>query len=416
MKKNKRLVPIAILLGATTLFVFWLLPDERGLYPSPLADLIGQVFSDRVTTESLAARYAQNELSILIVPGHDNEYAGAEFAGIREADLNLELSQWLEKFLAEDGAFRVWGTRQAANGDYQPEFTRYFTEKRSEIEEFRLKLRQNFQDLLATGRVVEKQAMNHNFAKPEVSLRLYGINKWANENNIDFTLHIHFNDYAGRSWRQAGRYSGLAIYVPESQYPNARASRALGESLFRRLTQTVAPSNLPLEMAGVIDDQELIAIGAQASRDGAAALIEYGYIYESPLHNPATRSAYLEELAWQTYLGLKEHFDPTTAMTLDTTRLLPHRFSATSLVEGVRGSRDVLALQKALALEKLYPPPGNNLNNCPINGNFGPCVRQAVNLFQGKYAADILIPGAIFSPTGVAGPLTLGVVNRLYGG
>ncbi len=417
MKLNKNWSRWALVLSLGIVgFAFWLLPDEQGVYPGPLGNLLGQVFPERITPELLAERYANQGLSILLIPGHDNEYSGAGFEGVREADINLELATKLENFLAADGAFRVSNARAFPDGDYHVTFRDYFANQRSEIENFRLTLRQNFADLIAVGAVTERQAMNHNFAKPEVSLRLYGLNKWANENQVDLTLHIHFNDYAGRPWRQAGRYSGLSVYVPEGQYPNARTSRRLGEAVFNQLTKFVSPSNMPLETDGVIDDQELIAIGAHASRDGAAILVEYGYIYEPPLRSSEIRSAYLEELAWQTYLGIKNYFDPEAALALVHTRLWPHRFAQEFLTEGLRSSRDVLALQKALALEGLYPPPGSNLMACPINGNFGPCVRAAVMMFQNRYSADILQSAELVTPTGVAGPLTLKKINELYGG
>jgi len=31
----------------------------------------------------------------------------------------------------------------------------------------------------------------------DIALRLYGFNKWADENKVDAMVHIHFNDYPG---------------------------------------------------------------------------------------------------------------------------------------------------------------------------------------------------------------------------
>ena len=71
----------------------------------------------------------------------------------------------------------------------------------------------------------------HNSAKDDDSLRLYAINKWANENKIEIVFHIHFNDYPGRKLNQVGEYAGFSIYVPEYQLPNHRASSELADSL-----------------------------------------------------------------------------------------------------------------------------------------------------------------------------------------
>ena len=50
-----------------------------------------------------------------------------------------------------------------------------------------------------------------NIAPDEMGVRLYGINKWANENDIDIVIHVHFNDYPGRPRTGSGKYSGFSI-------------------------------------------------------------------------------------------------------------------------------------------------------------------------------------------------------------
>ena len=148
----------------------------------------------------------------------------------------------------------------------------------------------------------------------------------------------------------------------------------------------------------VIEDQELIAAGANNSQDSPSILIEYGYIYESQLHQPVIRAALVKELAWLTYLGVKNYFDPEAAAKLDDTLLLPYSFTA-DLQEGMRGNLAVLALQKALQRAGFYLPS----NECPLNGNFGPCTRRAVMAFQTQHG----LPA-----TGYVGALTLEKLNQ----
>ena len=243
--------------------------------------------------------------------------------------------------------------------------------------------------------------VNHNFARPEVALRLYGVNMWSNENDIHLNLHVHFNDYAGRPRGRSGVYSGFSIYVPEKQYPNAATSIALAGNISEQLKQINGASDLPVESAGVIEDQDLIALGAQASLRGASVLTEYGYIYQYASLHPEIRAAILEELAWQTYRGVKTYFEPNN--NLAKTRLLSEPITA-ALQEGLRGDRQVLTLQKALQLAGFYPPTDRSMNDCPINGNFGPCTAAAVRAFQSQNQ---------LATTGYVGDRTLEKINEL---
>jgi len=158
--------------------------------------------------------------------------------------------------------------------------------------------------------------------------------------------------------------------------------------------------------------KELIAIGANGSLDGAALLIEYGYIYEAQFISSEFRSDMMKELAHQTYLGVKKYFEPGAS--LAETTLLPFNWGR-PLKKGLRGSRDVLSLQFAMHEAGVYPPPGKNLAECSITGNFGPCTEAAVSAFQEKYADEILRPTGLLSGTGFAGPATLKKFNELYG-
>lgn len=364
--------------------------------------MTGSVYPEAITPKDLQTKYHSGRLKILLVAGHDNQYSGTSFGGLREADLNLQLTNNLATILSKDSHFDVITARNFIDGNYITDLAEYFDREREQILSFRNNLQRDFHSLISRGDLTEHRGVQHNFAPGEVSLRLFGINKWANERGVDLVLHVHFNDHPGRHSTARGKYSGFAIYIPEGQYPNARVSAAVAQSVFNQLEKFFPVSDLPLESGGVVEDQELIAVGSSGSRKGASFLIEFGYIYEPQITNEETRPLILAELAWQTYQGLKKHFEPDypEAPTL----LLPHRF-ASELKEGLRGERDVLALQKLLQVEGLYPPLAKTMNDCPLSGNFGPCTAEAVRAFQTKYNLPT---------TGYVGELTLEKLNALH--
>lgn len=329
-------------------------------------------FPERITPEELIDKYQRNEkIKILIVPGHDDESWGTDFNGIKEADFNLEVGEHLLKYFQGDLNFNVSITRDE-NG-YTRNFQKYFQEQISLISEFRKYWQTIFKRAVKKGLVEPKVLDYHGTASSEDSLKLYGINKWANDNEIDVVIHLHFNDYPTRPAGQLGVYSGFSIYIPEKQLPNSRASIQIAQSVFNQLEKYFDPSDLPIEKEGIIEDQELIAIGSNASLNAAAVLIEYGYIYEPQFINYATHPLLMKELAFQTYLGIKKFFEPDFKG--PETTLLPYSWQRT-FGEGERG-RDVLALQAFLIKEGLY--------DCSLTGYFGPCTKKAVLEFQGKY-------------------------------
>ena len=368
----------------------------------------GVFFTESVTPEGLKEIYrkagrGEDKVRVLIVPGHDDEAWGTEFRGIREADMTVAVGEELARRLTSDPLFEP--TLVRTRSGYTEEFQTYFQEQRKNVEAFLLEKKQTMRNLVRAGSVHLVEGVIHNSAPNEVALRLHSINKWANEHGIDIVLHIHFNDYPGRPYHRMGRYNGFSLYVPDPQFSNARASRAIATSLFEQFSGFYAESNLPVEDSGIVEDQELIAIGSYNTLDPASVLIEYGYIYEQRFLDDAVRERALKELAFQTYRGLNRFFGkygelfekyPTT--------LLPHTWEKV-LGQGAFGDPSVLSLQAALLFEELYPPEGKNKRECPMTGSFGPCTMLAVRRFQEKHG---------ISPSGTVGERTLQKLNEKY--
>lgn len=368
----------------------------------------GVFFAESVTPEGLKEIYrragrGEDKVKVLIVPGHDDESWGTEFRGIREADMTVTVGEELMQRLSSDPLFEP--TLVRTRGGYTEEFQTYFKEERKNVEAFLLEKKQTMRDLVRSGSVHLVGGVIHNSAPRDTALRLYSINKWANEHGVDIVLHLHFNDYPGRPYHRAGRYNGFSIYVPDSQFSNARASRAIATALFGQFGGFYAESNLPVEDSGIVEDQELIAIGSYNTLDSASVLIEYGYIYEQRFLDNTVREKALKELAFQTYRGLNRFFGkygelferyPTT--------LLPHTWQK-PLTQGGGSDPSILSLQAALLFEELYPPEGKDKRDCPITGSFGPCTTLAVQSFQARYGLPT---------SGTVGELTLQKLNEKY--
>ncbi|MEK7630809.1 MAG: N-acetylmuramoyl-L-alanine amidase [Patescibacteria group bacterium] len=399
---------LAGVLFASFVFVM-LIGDSLGF---SLSDrLLGSVFPITISTPDLHKAYMTEKIKMLIVPGHDNEYGGGEWRHVRESDLTLEASRNLEAYFKKDSRFETIVARDTTTGQYAPALFEYFTKRRDDIIVFKNIAQKKMETLKAHNFLERNVSIERNSVSSEIAFRLYGINKWANENDVDIVLHVHFNDYPGHRGR-AGDHTGFSIYVPEKQYGNADASKDLARTLFDELKNTIGPSTLPLERDGVIEDQELIALGANASLKSASVLVEYGYIYEPQYIYEATRNPMMQELAFQTYRAVKKHFEKNSPNYIASqTALLPYRWSD-GLEKGIKGSASVLALQAALKKDGLYPPPGKSLVDCPLTGSFGACTELAVRMFQQRYAAEILGGDA---PSGRVGVATAKKLNEVFG-
>jgi hypothetical protein len=160
----------------------------------------------------------------------------------------------------------------------------------------------------------------------------------------------------------------------------------MAQSIFSRLTKVFSPSTNAVEQAGVIQDSELIAVGAFNSVDSVALLMEYGYIYESQFNDETLRPVALKELAYQTYFGMKTFFDKDFSENKKQTTIFPY-YWAKDLTGKEKNDLDVFALQVFLRLHEMYPPM-DNFDDCPIAGNYGSCTENALKNFQDKYGLN----------------------------
>lgn len=349
--------------------------DLRTLYDGSRRQLS---YADKTVSQGAASSHSKAKLRILIVPGHEPDSGGTEFHGIFERDLVVEAADDLAALLRANDHYEVSVARSTI--DWNPALKSYFAEHAADIAAFREDQTAQMKEMISEGKITTAtDQVEHNYAPDAAALDLYGINKWASDNDIDLTIHLHINDYGGRP-AQGGVYHGFAIYVPDAQYSNAAASRAVGEAIAGRLKAYHAVSTLPLESKGVIDDQELIAIGSNNSADSASVLIELGYIYEPQFQNVSVRPLALSDYAYEIYLGLQDFFhDPVSAPYGSTA--FPYDWSTVTIAKGVSGP-GIYALQAALHYLRAYPPSGESLADCPISGRAGDCTVQAVMEYQ----------------------------------
>ena len=150
---------------------------------------------------------AKDRINILIVPGHDESSFGTQFRKIKEVDLNRQLAEHIEDVFLKEKAFDVMLT--ADTNGYNKKLEKYLDKEEVDIKEFEAFYKKTTAKLENNGHITLDQEVFHNAASSDVVFTLYGINKFANDEDFDIVIHIHFNDYPGRDLDQRGKYLSL---------------------------------------------------------------------------------------------------------------------------------------------------------------------------------------------------------------
>jgi N-acetylmuramoyl-L-alanine amidase len=334
----------------------------------------------------LLAGQGGEKVKVLLMPGHEPTYGGAELNGLRERDVAVDIANKIARELSVDTRLEVAVARdQLAWNDT---LTDYFEEEWDDIEDFVSGKKRIFNRAIRKGDIAARDfEPAHNTAATDVALRLYGITKWANEEGYDVAVHLHLNDTGAQN------HQGFAVYVPDKEFGNAEASRPLGEAIAYELNRYHASSTLPIENYGVVEDQSLIALGAYNTADFPSVLIEYAYIYEPKIKNPEARDAVLSDMAHQTYRGIEKYLGATVVGS--DTLALPYAWTGT--IQAGESSEEAHALQIALKKLGFFPPQGQLLLGCPFSGVMDTCTTDALTAFQKSKG---------WTPTGAIGPMT----------
>jgi N-acetylmuramoyl-L-alanine amidase/peptidoglycan hydrolase-like protein with peptidoglycan-binding domain len=368
------------------------------IIPATLVYANSQKTSDTSTASvgQLVQKYASansgKKIRILIVPGHEPGFGGAEYQNTYEREITVSIADELAAYLRTNPRYEVLISR--SNTNWNDALSTYFQQHWSDIQTFVTEHKLAFTKSIDSGRTqqrAESDQVTHAIAPDDVALRLYGINEWTNDTDVDLVVHIHINDSPDHTENDPSQNSGFAVYVPDSQYGNAATSRPLGEAIASRLSILISTSTLPVENKGVVEDQQLIALGAYDTLSVPSALIEYSYITEPQILHPEVRALVTKDYAYETYLGIQDFFKDPVLPSYPTASL-PFMFVSTTNPVG-SASPTTYVLQIALHLLGFYPtlpstiPPtvrlmAPSLTTCPINGIMGPCTRDGLEAFQ----------------------------------
>ncbi len=269
--------------------------------------VIFQVADTRSVATALSVDQKNEQVKILIVPGHEPNSGGAdEFKKIKERDLNLQLSEILQNILSKNTKLEISLARDK-NG-WNKDLEKFVTTNETKIMDWAAS---NKKEMLARAdkgefKIIDPD-MKHNEAASNAVLFLYGTNKWIEENKIDLTIHIHFNNNPKINGKP--NYRGYSMYIPEKQYSNSSSSRIFANYLNEEIFKIQKQSNMPQEKDIIIESQELIAIGNYDTLKIPSVVVEYAYIYEPVMLSSSTRNAFIEKAASSTATAINQYIE-----------------------------------------------------------------------------------------------------------
>ncbi len=269
-------------------------------------------FATGISIKDLIERYVdalgERKIKILIVAGHEPNDGGAIYKNLKERDLNLELSEQIKDILSQNERFEIIMARDAHG--WNPAIAHYVAKNKTAIQKWERSAKNEMARLAKNGKIKlisTDDKVPHADANQSAALFLYGINKWASENKVDIAIHVHFND--NPKYHGEPTYEGFAVYVPERQYSNGTSSKVLGQNIYGELSKIERPSTMPKESSGLVEDQDLIAIGSYNTSDSLSVLIEYAYIYEPFMQNINLREEFIRNAAQKTAKAVGTFFE-----------------------------------------------------------------------------------------------------------
>lgn len=215
--------------------------------------------------------------NILLIPGHNPKDGGGNYRDIYERDLVFNIAQEISNILSKNENYKIVIARDSK--DWNPELKNYFEKEKQNIIDWKTQRQKETDALMSSGEIKKVPDMAfHADATPETSVRLYGTNKWANENEIDLILNLHFNDSIRPNMNLPGTFKGFTIFVPEGQLKNSVQSHLAAKEIFNEIEKVEPP-----QINYLLEDQTLIALGASNTLNEPSMLIEYAYIYEKQI-------------------------------------------------------------------------------------------------------------------------------------
>ncbi len=243
------------------------------------------------------------KVKILLVPGHDLKSGGAEIDGLKEREIVVKVAEALNQLLEDDHRIKVVQIRDSEK--WNPDFKKYLSSRNvKKVVGWIEASKKKFNSKKVNREIFDNVVVYHNTVNTRTRDRLYAINKFANDNNFDLVLNLHFNDYPNRIVGEE-KYRGFAIYIPDQAYKNSANSEAIAKSVFNSLLKVNTVSNLPGENTGVVYDPELIAVGAYNTLKAPSLLIEYAYLHELLNLTETEWEEKITALAVATYEGLQ---------------------------------------------------------------------------------------------------------------
>lgn len=244
------------------------------------------------------------KIRVLIVPGHEPNAGGTNYKNIYERDLNLQLSEIIKNDLSANPNIEVFLARD--NNGWNTDLQNYITASSTAIMNWVVNMKKEMLSKIKLGEIktvdLDRKYTEANY---RATLYLYGTNKWANENNIDLVLNVHFNN--NKMYLGSTKYGGYCMYIPDSQYGNASSSRILANYLSNEISKIENKSNIFQEKDTIIEDQQLIAIGNYDTLKIPSVVIEYAYIFEPMMLSSSTRNNFLKNAASSTATAIQNY-------------------------------------------------------------------------------------------------------------